>query len=642
MTSNALCVSQTVVSSSTLEMTVLPNVTSSLSITSTNPNICSGTEVSFFAHAGAGITNPLFQWRVNGVNIPQAVDSIFSTKNLQNGDVVSALLFSSSECLSSNNLASNSITINVNQIDLGLNFSADTQVPTAQSFFKVNLINTTADTLNRVFTWYYGDGTSYTGATPQVHYYPNNGSYTVALQVYDELTTCTDSMSKKDFIFCSGGISCNQSINVTPNGNSINGCSGGNVILMCTTNASSPLYQWNKNGIPLGGETNQYYVASTNGSYSVTVYENGGCPKTSVAKYISFTNAPPAAPVITQSAALLSCTPDTITLTASSGFTEYLWNNGSVGQTIQVSTSGVYAVIGKVNDGCNRQSDPLAINASSVAAPPICMVTVDTLTNKNLLIWEKPITTEIDSFVVFKETSPFVYRRIGAQPYSAFSEFIDFNSSPNQTSSVYKLVAVDNCGDLTLPSIFHRTIHLQITPGIANSRNLSWNNQLGFAYDSCQIYRGNGQSWNQIGVVPNQVNSFVDITNLNTTDTSYLITVKVPNGGCVSTKSLNAIKIRATSNNSTNKTVAIFGNGIEEQLADEKLVVFPNPSIDFMLVSCEYKAFDEVRILDVRGNMVQIEKFDSKKFKQEINVSKLASGLYFMKIGYSFIRFVKL
>lgn len=642
MTSSAICLTQNVVSSSSLEMTVLPNVTSSLNITSTATNICSGSEVIFTAHAGQGITNPLFQWRVNGVNIPQSTDSVFKSRNLQNGDNITALLFSSAECLSSNNISSNSIIVNVNQSNFGLVFTADTQTPSAQSLFKVNLTNSTTTTSNKKFIWYYGDGTSYEGFSPEVHYYPSNGIYTVALRVVDMNTMCADSMSKKDYITCVGGLDCTQSISLTPAMNNISGCIGGSVLIKCTTNAANPTYQWNNNGIPMGGETNSSFLATTNGNYSVTVYANGGCPITSQSKVITFNNAAPAAPIITQTANLLSCTPDTITLTASSGFGSYLWNNGSTNQNVQVHQSGVYTVMGTMSEGCNRQSDPLAINASAVSAPPICMVTVDTSINKNILIWQKPITSDIDSFVVFKQTEPFVYTRLGSQPYSAISEFLDTTSHPLQSSDVYKLAAVDNCGNLTLPSIFHRTIHLQITPGIGYSRNLSWSNQLGFSYDSCIIYRGHFNSWTAIATISSQENLFVDYPEYNTLDTSYLVVVKVPGSGCTSTKFNNTAKVRSTSNNSSNRNLVVFGVGINEASMNESIEFYPNPVESSLLVKNYNKQLlADIFVFSLLGATVNLPIIKTCVSSAEIDCSSLTQGIYVLQIGNTYRKFVK-
>lgn len=641
MTSNSSCVPQTVVSSPLVVMTVLPNVTASVSITSTATNICKGTRVIFTATAGAGITNPLYQWRINGINIPQETGSTFNSTTLNNGDDVSALLFSATECLSSNNVASNNITMSVNQSNFGLGFTANTQTPSASSQFNVQFTNNTTITANKNFIWYYGDGTNYTGLIPQDHYYPSNGVYSVALKVVDTQTGCADSLSKSNYITCVGSNNnCNQTITLTPTTNSIAGCQGGSVLLSCATNASNPTYQWNKNGIPMGGETQSSYNATSQGNYTVTVYNNGGCPVTSNGKQITFNSPSSPAPVITQTGVFQSCIQNSVTLTVNSGYSSYLWSTGDTSQSITVGQSGLYSVMGTNTIGCNRQSNPMAVNNSSVAAPEICMVFVDSVLNKNVIVWEKPVTTEIDSFIVFKETSQqSVYQRVGGQPYAALSEFIDITSNPSQQADVYKLAIKDNCGNLTLPSFYHRTIYLQITPNIGTSRVLSWNNNLGYIAQNYIINRGQIGSMHPIDTIAGTENTYTDYPPSTTpNDTVYRIDI-VYSAPC--TPSLVqmqndfqalAQRVRSTSNTGGNLTVLNIGNStLERSLFEVNLKLFPNPNNgNFVLQNADGSMLEkgQVEVFDLAGRKVIETTIQSDGIIQMDGVS---NGVYYVK-----------
>jgi hypothetical protein len=569
---------------------------------------------------------------VNGVNIPQAIDSVFKTTELANNDVVSAILFSSYECLSSNNVSSNTISMVVNPTNFNINFSADTQNPTPGSSFAVNLTNTTTNTVNKEFTWFFGDGSSYVGANPITHLYPSDGSYTVALKAMDTQTGCVDSTSKTNYISCVGGTICGQSVSITPTTQTIDGCIGGNVTLSCTTNAVNATYQWNKNGVILGGETDSNLITSSPGSYSVTVYSNGGCPVTSSARQVTFTQPTPTAPIITSSGTLMSCVEDSITLTVTGNFNKYLWNTGDTTQSILVKYSGIYSVMGINSNGCNRQADPIAVNNSFVESPAICMVTVDEVTGENLLVWEKPVTTLIDSFIIFKEVAPFVYKRIISQPYSALSEVIDTSSTPMIHDDVYKLVAIDTCGNFTLPSIFHRTMHLQVNPGIGTSRVLSWNSEAGFNAAAYIIMRGKPGQMQQIDVISPNQNTYIDYPNAATlanNDTVYRIDVMLPNGGCNSSKN-NVIKIRATSNNSTNKVIAIpFDVGYLELNQAINFSLYPNPSNDIVTIETD-KSNVQYTITDLLGKKVLSGILIQNK--SQLDVSSFADGVYFIEL----------
>ncbi len=83
--------------------------------------ICSGSTASYNAVITNGGNNPVYQWRVNGVNTgPDS--SVFSGSAFASGQVISCLLTSSSACTSPDTALSNSITLAV----------ASTEVPYVQ------------------------------------------------------------------------------------------------------------------------------------------------------------------------------------------------------------------------------------------------------------------------------------------------------------------------------------------------------------------------------------------------------------------------------------------------------------------------------------------------------------------------------
>ncbi|WP_034922637.1 beta strand repeat-containing protein, partial [Gillisia sp. CAL575] len=94
--------------------------TDSVTITSnaSDNTICAGTEVIFTATPSNGGSNPLYQWRVNGVNVGANSNlNTYTTTTLQNGQVVSVRLTSDiANCGAGNPVVSNNITISVNPL----------------------------------------------------------------------------------------------------------------------------------------------------------------------------------------------------------------------------------------------------------------------------------------------------------------------------------------------------------------------------------------------------------------------------------------------------------------------------------------------------------------------------------------------
>ncbi|HRH63319.1 MAG TPA: PKD domain-containing protein, partial [Bacteroidia bacterium] len=515
--SNAQCASPTAVSSNNLQMHVNPSKTASVSVIESANNVCEGKTIVFDATPVNGGNLPYYQWRVNGINLPQQNYNQYSTNSLANGDNLSVLLFSNVECLTNPTASSSPVLMNLTPNNFGLNFTASTTNLTSPPF-DVSFTNSSSLQSNLEYTWYFGDGSSYTGYTPTVHRYPTNDTFTVTLVARDTITECASSLKKDNYITCSGGgstVTCGQTASISPVG-PINACIGGTIKLTCTTTAGSPNYQWNVNGTPIGGATQSSYSTSIPGFYSVTVFEDGACPVTSTLTSVQFNQAAPAKPVIISNGMLFNCSGGSVTLTDTVGFNNYVWSTGAGDSSITVYQSGIYTVTGFNSLGCEVVSNPIIINNSPNLPIDICQVTVDDASNKNIIVWEKPINTGIDSFIVYKESNAAgVFLRIGTLPYAALSEFEDATSNPAVRPDRYRIAIKDACGSQTLPGNINKTMHLQVTPGIGNARNLSWNQQEGLYFPSYIVMRKNSMAgvsnFIEIDTIPSSINTYTDI-----------------------------------------------------------------------------------------------------------------------------------
>ncbi len=115
MTSNAACVTVNPVTSNSITMGVNPALTASVSIaltTGSNPQ-CAGASVTFTATPTNGGTTPSYQWKVNGTNVGTN-STTYSTSALTNGQAVTVVMTSNANCVTTNPVTSNSITMGVN------------------------------------------------------------------------------------------------------------------------------------------------------------------------------------------------------------------------------------------------------------------------------------------------------------------------------------------------------------------------------------------------------------------------------------------------------------------------------------------------------------------------------------------------
>ena len=91
-----------------------------ITILASQSNICLGAIVSFTSSITNGGSNPKYQWSKNGINIPFATNSTYSSGSLLNNDTIACTLTSNATCVNNPIVGSNQViitTINpINQI----------------------------------------------------------------------------------------------------------------------------------------------------------------------------------------------------------------------------------------------------------------------------------------------------------------------------------------------------------------------------------------------------------------------------------------------------------------------------------------------------------------------------------------------
>lgn len=124
-------------------------------------------------------------------------------------------------------------------------------------------------------------------------------------------------------------------------------------------------YQWQKDGVDIPGATNQNYVASVTGNYSVTVTNAGGCSGTSSAVPVTVSPAPVVTTTPSGNATLCN---GSLVITASAG-SVYQWSNGATTQAITVTQAGSYSVTVTNQFGCTNTSAPVVVGATDNVPP---------------------------------------------------------------------------------------------------------------------------------------------------------------------------------------------------------------------------------------------------------------------------------
>jgi len=312
-------------------------------------------------------------------------------------------------------------------------------------------------------------------------------------------------------------------------------------------------------------------------------------------------------------------------LVASNGFSTYLWNTGETTPMIKVNNGGLYSVVAVNSSGCPSKSEIVVPNPTppSYYEEQICMVTLDDLTGKNVIVIDKTWHVGTDSILIYRmnnQTSE--YQKLGSIGINELGLFIDKNSIPDQQSYQYKISVTDTCGHESDLSNMHRSILLQTYSGINNEVILSWNPYEGFNYSNFHIYRSNsGGSFILIATVANNIYTFTDHTPPSGVN-KYQVRVakEIP---CNPSKSTYGY---ASSNISN-----AYPYGINE-INPESFSIYPNPATISINIKVNPQLLGSAyTISDQLGRIILTGKLTSEV--SNINISELSFGIYTFKIG---------
>lgn len=200
-------------------------------------------------------------------------------------------------------------------------------------------------------------------------------------------------------------------------------------------------------------------------------------------------------------------------------------------QYTDYSIEGIYHC--EISNACGQvETTP----ATLFVAPELCMVTVDTATGNNLIVWEKQSTAPILYFNIYREgVIAGFYDLIGSVPFSNLSVFVDTAADPTVQAYWYKITAVNDVGeetdlDLCTP---HKTIHLLVTMNPeTGATQLDWDRYIGFTYGTFHILRSTIESG--FTIYHSMASSTTTFSDLNPEQDPYFYRVAVEKTGLCS------------------------------------------------------------------------------------------------------------
>lgn len=254
-----------------------------------------------------------------------------------------------------------------------------------------------------------------------------------------------------------------------------------------------------------------------------------------------------------------------------SGNTQYLNSTSIVNPVFNCPDVGNYALIYTVTDNLGySSSDTIVVNVYSfIYEPKICIVTVDTATGKNMIIWNKSQNSDISKFKILREVSTGIYDSIGYVTATENCIYIDYLSTPTTQSYQYKIEAIKTNGDVSARSPFHKTIHLSVSLGVPQTNvQLIWSEYKDesndFVVSNYYIYRGS--SPDNLQLIYTLSGNNTSYTDGNITNVYYYAIGVSRAGGCNPTGSKDINDGTSFSNIENNSTTPLSNDATLQSL----------------------------------------------------------------------------
>ena len=220
-------------------------------------------------------------------------------------------------------------------------------------------------------------------------------------------------------------------------------------------------------------------------------------------------------------------------------------------------------------------------------APQICMVTVDSASGRNLIVWNKNTSLPVAKYKVYREgIAKGVYEVIGEVNPNKYTLFRDSLANPQKQAYWYKITAVDSSGtesdiDACIP---HKTLHLLVTRGYQGGVQLDWDGYYGFLFGTYACFKSSdkGKTFSKIYDIASSNTTWTDV-DASSDGFRYFVSV-------VKTNPCNASLLKAESgpySQSLSNIVEFKSSGLTRENT-LNASVYPNPfsenfSVDFTL-----------------------------------------------------------
>lgn len=380
-----------------------------------------------------------------------------------------------------------------------------------------------------------------------------------------------------------------------------------------------------------GQSSNELFTAAP-GTYEYVLSDDNGCLSDTATINVGTVNGPNL--FASSNNATCNGSDGNIDLTIQENnapISSILWSNSSTNEDLTGLSAGTYTVTVTDDDNCKSYLTKI-ISVIRPLQNDICVVTVDSVTTTNLVVWEKEQTSGIDHYNIYRE-GPVAgsYLKIGEKNASNLSQFVDLAASPEVRSWRYRISATNDCNVEGPKSAHHKTIHIVFAEDAGNY-DITWDQYEGFNYPTFFLERRDAVNTNWVPVTNGPSATFFSYTDTPPTadGLDYRVSVDAPNG-CQATKANDYNSSRSNRSAGTfapeDVDLAILSNGI----LTYNISVYPNPASNELNIVIDGSELSNITIRTINGQIVNNEKINGLSYHS--NISHLAAGIYFVEVA---------
>ena len=275
----------------------------------------------------------------------------------------------------------------------------------------------------------------------------------------------------------------------------------------------------------------------------------------------------------------------------------------------------------------------------------ICMITIDSASGKNMVVWERRSGYGIQYYNVYRESEVAdQYDSIGSVNFSEISLFVDTGSYPENQQYRYKISAVDSSGHESVLSKYHQPLFLQFSSNDINGINLSLDPYLIegslYTFDSWVIYRGTDSTkLSVVKTISANFNSYTDTDPQSKLHRTYYRVAGVRTQACSPANLLKAESgpfIQSISNIEDNRLRSDedkIKSGISGNFS---LIIYPRPADDMVHIVFQNELNNKItlQLYNLAGILLKTDKIALTATREyTMPVGELNDGVYILKLS---------